>query len=375
MLASTLGVRLLLWIGPTVPLPAPAELLQNLTRVRVTNDGGGRDGFELTFSVSRHGVADPLLVTRTLLAPKSRVVIAVVFGIIPEVLIDGVITLSQFNPGPGPGQATLSVTGGDLTTVLDLQERNETFANQPDFVIVTRLLTRPEYATYGLVPAPIPSPGIPIILERLPTQRETDLACIERLGRQNGYVFYIEPVTFGLNKAYWGPQVRAGLPQPTLSVDMGAATNVRSIQFAIDALAPTATQGVFVEPFTRSSIPIPALPSLRIPPLALLPTTALRQTLQRQTANRNPGDAAVSALAATTNTPDPVTANGELDSTRYGTALRARRLVGLRGVGLSHDGFWYVKSVTHEIVPRASYTQRFQLGREGVVTTTPVVPP
>ncbi len=373
MLTSTLGIRLMLWIGPTVPLPAPAELLQTLARVQVTNDGGGRDGFELTFNVSRQGVADPLLMTRTLLAPKSRVVIAVAFGVLPEVLIDGIITLSQFNPGSMPGQATLTITGRDLTTLLDLEERNDSFPNQPDFVIVTRLLTRPEYAPYGLLPAPVPSPGIPIMLERVPTQRETDLACIERLGRQNGYVFHIEPVTLGLNKAYWGPQVRAGLPQPALSVDLGAATNVRSINFANNALATTGTRGVFVEPFTRMSIPIPALPSLRVPPLALLPATAFRQTLQRETANRNPGDAAVAALAATTNTPDAVTAQGELDAARYGTALRARRLVGLRGVGLSHDGLWYVTSVTHDIVPRGTYVQRFQLGREGVVTTTPVV--
>jgi hypothetical protein len=387
MLTSTLGIRLVLWIGPTVPLPAPAELLQQLTRVVVTNDGNtrspdedaasdrGRDGFELTFALSRQGLADPLLITRTLLAPRSRVVIAVAFGLVPEVLIDGIITLSQFEPGPGPGEARLTITGRDLTALLALEERNETYPNQPDFVIVNRILTRPEYIPYGLVPTTTPSAGIPIMLERIPTQRETDLACIERLAGQNGYTFHIEPVTFGVNRASWGPVVRAGLPQRALSVDLGAATNVRSINFANDALAPVGTRGVFVEPITRTSIPIPALPSLRVPPLALIPAAALRQTLQRDTASRNPGDAAVAALADTMTSPDAVTAQGELDATRYGSALRARRLVGLRGVGLSHDGLWYVRRVTHEIVPRGTYTQRFELGREGVVTTTPAVLP
>ena len=33
----------------------------------------------------------------------------------------------------------------------------------------------------------------------------------------------------------------------------------------------------------------------------------------------------------------------------YGDVLRARRLVGLRGVGYMHDGYYYVKNVTHKI--------------------------
>ena len=69
-----------------------------------------------------------------------------------------------------------------------------------------------------------------------------------------------------------------------------------------------------------------------------------------------------------------VTATGELDATRYGDLLKPRSLVGLRGVGLLHDGFYYVKQVTHS-VSRGSYKQRFTLAREGLGTTTPVVRP
>jgi hypothetical protein len=36
------------------------------------------------------------------------VVIAVVMGVLPEVLIDGVITHQQLNPGEEPGSATLT---------------------------------------------------------------------------------------------------------------------------------------------------------------------------------------------------------------------------------------------------------------------------
>ena len=157
-------------------------------------------------------------------------------------------------------------------------------------------------------------------------------------------------------------------------MNLGTATNVKSLSFTNDALAVTGTRGVFVEPITKTSIPIPPLPSLKVPPLAAVPSPPNRIQLQRDSANQSPTAAATNALASTTRAPDPLTADGEVDGARYGHALRARRLVGVRGVGLTYDGFWYVRRVTHTIT-RQGYSQRFQLSREGTVSLTPVVPP
>ena len=92
------------------------------------------------------------------------------------------------------------------------------------------------------------------------------------MAERNGFVFYVEPVTFGVSNAYLGPENRLGLPQPALTQDMGAATNTRSLDFSHDGLAPVGVQGGFVDPLLKLSIPIPSLPSLKIPPLALAPT-------------------------------------------------------------------------------------------------------
>jgi len=45
----------------------------------------------------------------------------------------------------------------------------------------------------------------------------------------------------------------------------------------------------------------------------------------------------------------------------------------VRGAGTPYDGLYYVRSVTHEI-QRGSYKQSFKLARNGLVSTTPVVP-
>jgi len=71
---------------------------------------------------------------------------------------------------------------------------------------------------------------------------------------------------------------------------------------------------------------------------------------------------------------ESVTGEGSLDVTRYGGILKARQLVGVRGVGPAFDGLYYVKSVTHKI-KRGDYKQNFKLSRNGLVSTVPAVSP
>ncbi|MEI2579938.1 phage late control D family protein [Scytonema sp. PRP1] len=374
MLTSLLGVRLILWMGEIVPRPAPYEVTTALTSVEVTNDSENGDGFQITFTLGKDKTRDYSLLQSSFLNPFSRVIIGVLLGVSPEVLIDGVITHHQITPSDEPGMSTLTVTGKDISIMLDLEERNEGFKNQPDFLIVNRILAN--YAQFGLIPPfqVTPTTDVPIEVQRVPRQFETDLQFIQRLARRNGFVFYIEPLTFGVNTAYWGPETRVGVPQPALTMNMGAYTNVTSLNFSNNSLAPVGTQGSFVEPITKLSIPIPPLPSLRIPPLAGSSTQARRKVLLRQSANQNPAQAAQSAVSTVSNAPEPVRAEGELDTVRYGNVLRSRRLVGVRGVGLSYDGNYYVRRVTHNIM-RGEYKQRFTLSREGTGALLPVVRP
>lgn len=362
------GTRLLLLVGPTLPLPASPRLVQAFQRAEVTNDSEQGDGFQLTFMLTKTAVDYDLLAGQ--LDPFTRVILAVQAGVVPEVLIDGMITHHQVAPSDEPGQSTLTVTGKDLSVMLDLTERNESYPNQPDSLIVTRVLTR--YAQYGLIPQATPTLNVPIEIDRIPRQQETDLKFIQRLAQQNGFVFYIEPQTLGVNRAYWGPEIRGSLPQPALTLGMGAAANLKSLSFAKDGLAGSVPEGRVVEPITRVGLPIPQLPSLRLPPLALSPTPARRTTLLRDTAGQNPAEAATSAVAATSRAPDTITGEGELDASRYGRVLRARKLVGVRGAGLSYDGLYYVRRVTHTL-SRGEYTQKFSISREGVRSTVPVV--
>jgi hypothetical protein len=372
MLTGLLGTRLILWAGSTVPLAAPPEAISALSRIEVTNDSQAGDGFQITFTLTKNQPTDFGLLQSGTFNPPARVIIGVLLGAMPEVLIDGIVTHHQHSPSSEPGSSTLTVTGKDVSIMLDLEEKNAKYENQPDFLIVGQLLA--SYAQYGLVPQLTPTTDVPIMLDRIPRQHETDLKFIQRMAERNGFVFYIEPLTFGVNTAYWGPPSRVGVPQPALSLGMGPFGNLKSLSFSQDALAPVSAAGTFVEPITKSAIPIPQLPSLRMPPLSLSPIAALRKVLMRDTANQSPGQAATSAMAKATVSPDPVKGNGEIDTVRYGKVLRARKLVGVRGAGLSYDGNYYVERVTHTITI-GEYKQEFTVSREGTGALLPVVIP
>ena len=372
MLTNELGIRLILWMGSTVPLPAPMEVIQALDTIEVTNDKDAGDGFQMNVKLVKDQTLDYGLLKNSALTAKNRVVIAVLIGVVPEVLIDGLITHQQVKTGDAAAPGQLTITGKDVGAAMDLEEKNAEFKNQTDSVIALRIIL--QYAQYGLIPAVTPTFDVPIEVDKVPKQAETDLAFLKRLAERNGFVFYIEPVTLGVNKAYWGVENRLGLPQPALSQDMGSMTNVKSLSFSQDALEPVSTEGVFVEPFFKLALPIPSLPSLAIPPLALSPVSAVRKVKMRDTASQGPATAATRMLAVATNAPLAVTGEGEVDTIRYGSILRARRLVGVRGAGLSYDGFYTVQGVTHKVA-RGEFTQRFKIAREGTGTTTPVVVP
>ena len=373
-LANVLGIRLVVWMGRNVPVPAPVEALEALEDVEVTTDASGDDGFRLTFSVGKRPTGDYEVVGHPALQPLSRVIVGVVVGATPEVLSDGLITHHQMQASREPGRSRFTVIGRGLTQALDLTEEDDEYPNQPDWLIVAQVLARPRYASFGLVPTATPTTDVPLELLRVTRQHETDLAFVRRLAEENGYVFHIEPVSFGVNRAYWGPEIRAGIPQPALKVDLAEATNVRTLDVSNDALAPEGVAGTFVDPVLKRPWPIPQLPSLRFPPLAAQPVPAYRTRRLRATAQRNPAEAATAAVAAVTATPEPVTATGETDGVRYGHVLRARRLVGVAGAGLSRDGLYYVRRVTHRL-REGDWTQSFTLSREGAGTLSPVVPP
>jgi hypothetical protein len=159
MFVNNLGIRLILLVGSAVPRPAPPEVMSAITRIQVTNSDDSGDGFQMTLTLGRGKIPDYTLLNGGSLNLFNRVIIGVLLGVMPEVLIDGVITNHQIAPSNDSGMSTLTVTGKDISQMMDLEEANDRYPNQSDSVIVGRLLGN--YARYGLIPAVAPTTEIP----------------------------------------------------------------------------------------------------------------------------------------------------------------------------------------------------------------------
>lgn len=124
LLSGVLGIRMTLWLGKAVAVPAPFFVVEALSEAHVSLSDEERDGFQLSFTIGRAGVGilDNLLVASPLLQPFNRVILQIWFGIFPEILIDGYITRREvYNTGE-PGKSTLTIFGEDMRVLMDMNE-------------------------------------------------------------------------------------------------------------------------------------------------------------------------------------------------------------------------------------------------------------
>jgi hypothetical protein len=371
------GINLTLMIGPAVPIPVPQTVLDALVSVTVkTSAGETTSGFDLTFTLSNKSPLHTIfLLAGGAMPPIMRVVIFVTMGGSVQVLMDGVILETQITPGANGSDSTLTVRGKDLTALMNVIDFSGIpYPAMPYFARVALILAK--YAALGIVPLPIPEivTDIPLPIDRIPRQQGKDLEYIEQLAREAGYVFYLDPGPLpGVSVAYWGPQIKIGIPQPALNINMDAHTNVEQLSFRFDKEKKVMPIVFIYEELSKAIIPIP-IPDITPlnPPLGLIPPIPPQIKPLTESAFTSPLTAVMMGLAEASRTSDAAFGNGTLDVLRYGRPLKARQLVGVRGAGPAFDGLYYVTSVTHSI-KRGEYKQSFELARNGLLSTVPKV--
>jgi hypothetical protein len=372
------AVRLQLMIGPGVPIPVPRAVLDAVQEVKVESGSGEtQSGFEITFRISNRSPLHTLfLLTGGASIPILRVVIVVTLGGTTTVLVDGFMTHHEVRSDGGP-TSTMVMRGKDGTALMDIVplEGLPYPAMPPALRVLTALA---KYAGLGIIPLVIPSvlEDVPIPIERIPRHQGTDYGYIKALAREVGYVFYIDPGPVpGTSKAYWGPEIRIGAPQPALDLALdGPHATVKNLAFRFDKEQKELPVVFIQEPASKAPIPIP-IPDITPlnPPLGVVPPIPPRITFLKDTAKLNPLAAAMRGLAYAAQHSDSVFGTGALDVVRYGHVLKSRQLVGVRGAGEAFDGLHYVASVTSTL-KRGEFTQSFSLARNALLSTVPTVP-
>lgn len=371
------GVHLTLMIGPGLPVLAPKSVIDAVTSVQVTS-GKDKSGFQITFAVSKKS---PLLTT---MLPAgyfdpiiTRVIIIATVNGFPNVLMDGMITQQELTPSNEPGQSTLTITGEDLSVLMDVVEMP--FMLWPAMPAIARVYAiLAKYLAFGIVPLAIPPflTDVPIPTFKIPRQTGTDLAYLKQMANDHGYVFYVEPGPLpGQSIAYWGPDIRIPVPQPALNINMDAETNVESLSVTVDGMVKKIVVVTVFDPGTGKIPIVIPVPNFNIfkPPLGARPLPPSKVEFPDYLAKENPVSVVNRILGILARSSDSIAVSGSLNVTRYGRVLRSRMIVGVRGAGLAYDGLYYINSVTHNI-KRGEYKASFQLSRDGLISLTPKVP-
>lgn len=376
------GIHLTILAGPGIPLPLPASALDALDTLEIALGTSETSALQASFKAGRGAtlaeVGDYPILNQPGLKAGARIVVMLTLGILPTVLFDGIVTQTQLNPGQGQGDGTLAVTASDVRAVMDRTERSESYPALPVPAIAALVMAR--YAQYGLIPLVIPPPvsEVDLPIDRVQTQSGTDLQFLKQLAERTGCIFTVTPGPAPMTSTgYFGPQPRMGLPQGALTVNMGPDTNVLGIDFQNNATDAHSVTGEVQDRTTNRAVavrstPPPGMPLASEPALAN-PVTAGERRYEAR-GGRSVTGAMAEAQAQAERSANVVTAEGDIDGTRYGRVLQPRQLVGLRGAGRAHDGFYFVEEVKHQL-KRGEYKQHFKLSREGLGTTTPVVMP
>ena len=202
------GFYLTLMMGPFNASPVPQAVIDALTEVQVTSTIGSQGGFQLKLTLAKQSPVQQMLVGGKF-DPRTRVIIAVTVNGSTEVLMDGIITKQDITPDSKPGKSILTLTGLDLTALMDFIDLTGIpYPALPNFLIVEAILAK--YIPLGVVPVAIPNsiPQIENPLSHFIKQDGTDYAFVQTLGRDTGWIFYLDPgPTPGKSMAYWGPDL------------------------------------------------------------------------------------------------------------------------------------------------------------------------
>ena len=153
------GIHLTLLVGPVVPVPVARSGARRAHQRPGDRPqpGSAAASSSRSRSATHSPLAHDLPARRGQHARGIRVILVATVNGMPQVLIDGVITQQRGRARRRPGQSTLTVTGEDLTAVMDFMTTSPAcpIPAMPTEARVALILAK--YAVYGIIPLVVPS--------------------------------------------------------------------------------------------------------------------------------------------------------------------------------------------------------------------------
>jgi phage protein D len=279
-------------------------------------------------------------------------------------LLSGYITHLRPDFGLGADQCVLEVWGMDAGVLMDRADRLRDWPNKRDSDIASEV-----FRSYGLTPQVTDTEVVHDEQVSTIIQRETDLQLLRRLALRNGFECYVDGDT-----GYFGPPRLADPAQPVLAVQFGDSTTVSRLHLVVDGLVPTDVVMHQIDRITGDLLeatadkPSESLLGASAAAALLGPGVSPGSVVVAQTVAT--GAAEMTALCQGLHDRGQwfVTGEGEVMANEYGTVLRPRATVTVKGVGETYSGVYYVCHVTHRFTADG-YVQRFKVKRNALLPT------
>ncbi|WP_119730201.1 phage late control D family protein [Thermomonospora amylolytica] len=341
-----------------------ADLYADLNRIDVELDEELAAMFVLELSMHLQPDGTWSHVDDDRFAPWRRVTIHAGFQDGTEPLMTGYLTHAHAVFDADPAKCRLELWGMDGSVLMDRQERLRDWPDHKDSDIAAAV-----FAEYGLKAEVEDTAVVHDARTSTIMQRETDIQFLRRLALRNGFECFVE----GDTGHFRAPRADAD-PQPVLAAHFGAETNMDWFTVRIDALTDSRI-GMFQLHRTEKQVLSSLAETSRQPALgarrpgALLPPgLAPARAFVGMNVVTGAKEMEVLCQSLLHRGEWFVTGEGLVSGNRYGSVLRARRPVTIKGVGETHSGVYHVAHVTHSISP-AGYHQRFKVKRNAVLPT------
>ena len=351
--------------------PAPTEVLDAVKQIEVEDHLSMADMLRLRLAVSVREdgggwtVLDDDLFTRL---ANLRLTVTVGSGAAMP-LLDAYVVDVDTTFSNQPGGSEMVVTAMDPTVLMHLDEKVKPWPNMMDSDVASAVFSD---AAYRFTPVVESTNWSRQENDHTLIQRGTDIQFLQQLADRNGYECYVELSAGGQVEGHFHPPRPDAQPQGTLTVNMGAATNVNRFRARYDMLGPAVAKAATIDPDDASAQSGDATDPTQASSMGdapTIPSERPRKVLLSQLGMAQASEVQRYAQSVVDRSSWSIVAEGELNTVAYARVLRAKQPVMVRGVGQQFSGRYYVERVLHTITGEGSWTQRFTLRRNATGLT------
>jgi len=285
----------------------------------------------------------------------------------PDVLLDGYIAGVAPRFEPTAAESSLVIWGYDASHAMDIEDKVVAWPDQKYSEMATTI-----FQAYGLTPQVTDTHVIHRADDNLMIQRGTDWQFLRRLGQRIGFEVLVRGAT-----GIFAPADLSGTPQRDLAIAFGDNTNLVWFEPRLVADLPSKIT------MARTNVVDKVMETATVDQSPL--TKLGKRDGEELRTGRSLAKGKTTAIAAPEPTYDlghmtdiltgqrrradwVVSGEGEIDGSLYGSPLRARNTVLMKGLGPTFSGLYYVTEVIHRFTPD-DYMQRFKVIRNAVELT------